>query len=289
MSKSSKSKQLGRGLSSLLGENLNVDDITRKNLKNNLSIVPIDYLSAGSWQVRKNFDENELNSLSQSIKNNGIFQPIVVISDEENNGKYKIVAGERRWRAAQLANIHEVPIILRDDLSSEKIVEISLLENLERSDLNPIEEAKGYEDLINEHNYTQEKVAKMFSKSRPYITNFLRLLTLPDEIKTYIVDGKLSVGHARALISSENSLELAREIIKKKLSVRDVEKIFKKTKKSDNTSERHEYFDIENELSNKIGLKTKISFNNEKKSGALTIKFKNLEQLEFILNKLKKV
>ena len=289
MTKVSKSKQLGRGLSSLLGENLNVNDFTRKDLKNNLSIVPIDYLSAGSWQVRKNFDENELNSLSQSIKNNGIFQPIVVISDKENNGRYKIVAGERRWRAAQLANIHEVPVILRDDLSSEKIVEISLLENLERSDLNPIEEAKGYQDLINEHNYTQEEVAKMFSKSRPYITNFLRLLTLSDEIKTYIVDGRLSVGHARALIGSENSLELAREIIKKRLSVRDVEKILKKTEKSDNTSESQEYLDIENELSNKIGLKTKINFNNEKKNGSLTIKFKNLEQLEFILNKLKKV
>ena len=289
MTKVSKSKQLGRGLSSLLGENLNVNDFTRKDLKNNLSIVPIDYLSAGSWQVRKNFDENELNSLSQSIKNNGIFQPIVVISDKEKNGKYKIVAGERRWRAAQLANIHEVPVILRDDLSSEKIVEISLLENLERSDLNPIEEAKGYQDLINEHNYTQEEVAKMFSKSRPYITNFLRLLTLSDEIKTYIVDGRLSVGHARALIGSENSLELAREIIKKRLSVRDVEKILKKTEKSDNTSESQEYLDIENELSNKIGLKTKINFNNEKKNGSLTIKFKNLEQLEFILNKLKKV
>ena len=128
----------------------------------------------------------------------------------------------------------------------------------------------------------------MFSKSRPYITNFLRLLTLSDEIKTYIVDGKLSVGHARALISSENSLELAREIIKKRLSVRDVEKILKKTKKSDNISKNHEYLDIEDELSNKIGLKTKINFNNVNKNGSLTIKFRNLEQLEFILNKLKK-
>ena len=202
-----------------------------------MSNIPIDYLSPGPWQVRKNFDENELYSLSQSIKNNGIFQPIVVVSDKVENGKYKIVAGERRWRAAQLANLHEVPIILRDDLSLDKIVEISLLENLERSDLNPIEEAKGYEDLINEHNYTQEKVAKMFSKSRPYITNFLRLLTLPDEIKSYIVDGKLSVGHARAIINSENSQEVARDIIKKGLSVREVEKILKKSKKFNNTSE----------------------------------------------------
>ncbi len=287
MVKVSKNKQLGRGLSSLLGENLNVDDITKKNLKNNLSIIPIDFLSAGSWQVRKNFNENELNSLSQSIKNNGIFQPIVVISDKEKKGKYKIVAGERRWRAAQLANIHEVPIILRDDLSPEKIVEISLLENLERSDLNPIEEARGYEDLINEHNYTQEKVAKIFSKSRPYITNFLRLLTLPDEIKTYIINGKLSVGHARAIISSENSLELARDIIKKGLSVREVEKILKQTKKSDNTSKLQEYLDVENDLSSKIGLKTRITFNKEKKNGVLTIKFNSLEQLDFILKKLK--
>ena len=285
MAKISKKKPLGRGLSSLLGENINVDNLTNLNTKNNLSVIPIDYLSAGSWQVRKNFDESELHSLSQSIKNNGIFQPIVVVSDKEENGKYKIVAGERRWRAAQLANIHEVPIILRDDLSSDKIVEISLLENLERSDLNPIEEAKGYEDLINKYNYTQEKVAKIFSKSRPYITNFLRLLTLPDEIKSFIVDGKISVGHARAIINSDNSLELARNIIKKGLSVREVEKLLKKPKKSENTSELHKYLDIENELSNKIGLKTKILFNKEKKNGSLTIKFKNLDQLEYIMKK----
>ena len=287
MSKVSKKKPLGRGLSSLLGENLSIDNLTNSNSKNNLSIIPIDYLSAGSWQVRKNFDENEMYSLSQSIKNNGIFQPIVVISDKKENGKYKIVAGERRWRAAQLANIHEVPIILRDDLSSDKIVEISLLENLERTDLNPIEEAKGYEDLINEYNYTQDKVAKMFSKSRPYITNFLRLLTLPDEIKSYIVDGKLSVGHARAIINSENPQEVARDIIKKGLSVRDVEKILNKSKKLNDTSKPHEYLDIENELSSKIGLKTKINYDKKKKNGSLTIQFKNLDQLDFIIKSFK--
>ena len=287
MVKVSKNKQLGRGLSSLLGENLNVDNITKKDSKNNLSIIPIDYLSAGLWQGRKNFDERELQSLSQSIKNNGIFQPIVVISDKEKKGKFKIVAGERRWRAAQLANIHEVPIILRDDLSSDKIVEISLLENLERTDLNPIEEAKGYEDLIKEYNYTQEKVAKMFSKSRPYITNFLRLLTLPDEIKSYIVDGKLTVGHARAIINIENPQEVARDIIKKGLSVRDVEKILNKSKKSNDTSKLYEYLDIENELSSKIGLKTKINYDKKKKNGSLTIQFKNLDQLDFIIKSFK--
>ena len=285
MAKISKKKPLGRGLSSLLGENINVDNLTKLNTKNDLRVIPIDYLSAGSWQVRKNFDESELHSLSQSIKNNGIFQPIVVVSDKEENGKYKIVAGERRWRAAQLANIHEVPIILRDDLTSDKIVEISLLENLERSDLTPIEEAKGYEELINKYNYTQEKVAKIFSKSRPYITNFLRLLSLPDEIKSFIVDGKISVGHARAIINSDNSLEVARNIIKKGLSVREVEKLLKKPKNSEKTTELHKYLDIENELSNKIGLKTKILFNKEKKNGSLTIKFKNLDQLEYIMEK----
>ncbi len=269
MAKSSKKKPLGRGLSSLLGENLNVENLSSLNTQNNLSVIPIEYLSAGPWQVRKNFDQSELHSLSQSIKNNGIFQPIVVVSDKKDKGKYQIVAGERRWRAAQLANIHEVPIILRDDLSSDKIVEISLLENLERSDLNPIEEAKGYEELINNYNYTQEKVAKIFSKSRPYITNFLRLLTLPDEIKSFIVDGKISVGHARAIINSDNSLEVARNIIKKGLSVREVERLFKRPKKSKNTSDLHKYLDIENELSNKIGLKTKIVFNKEKKKWIL--------------------
>ena len=285
MSKVRKKKPLGRGLSSLLGENLSVDNLTNTNSKNNLSIIPIDYLSAGSWQVRKNFDENELYSLSQSIKNNGIFHPIVVVSDHKKKGNYKIVAGERRWRAAQLANIHEVPIILRNDLSSDKIVEISLLENLERSDLNPIEEANGYEELINKYNYTQEKVAKIFSKSRPYITNFLRLLLLPDEIKSFIVDGKISVGHARAIINSDNPLELARNIIKKSLSVREVEKLLKKPRKFENTSGLYKYLDIENELTNKIGLKTKILFDKEKKNGSLTIKFKNLDQLEYIMKK----
>ncbi len=287
MAKVSKKKPLGRGLSSLLGDNSVVDNLTNTNSKNNLSIIPIEYLSPGPWQVRKNFDESELYSLAQSIKNNGIFQPIVVVSDKDNKGKYKIVAGERRWRAAQLVNLHEVPIMLRNDFSLEKIVEISLLENLERSDLNPIEEARGYEDLINEHNYTQENVAKMFSKSRPYITNFLRLLTLPEEIQAYVINGKLSVGHARAIINSENSIEIAKQIIKKSLSVREVEKILNKPKKFKNISEINEYTDIENDLSTKIGLKTKIIFNKEKKNGSLTIKFKNLDQLDFIMNKFK--
>ena len=286
MAKTRKKKPLGRGLSSLLGEDLNVENLINTDLKNNFSMIPIDYLSAGSWQVRQNFDENELYSLSQSIKKNGVFQPIVVISDkEENNGRYKIVAGERRWRAAQLANIHKVPIIVRDDLSLEKIVEISLLENLERSDLNPIEEARGYESLIKEFNYTQENVAKIFNKSRPYITNFLRLLTLPNQIKSYIIDGKISVGHARAIINSKNSLEVAKDIIKKGLSVREVEKILKKSKNFNNSSRLNEYLDIENELTDKIGLKTKIIFNKEKKNGSLTIRFKNLDQLEFIMKK----
>ena len=287
MPKASKKKPLGRGLSSLLGENLNFDNLTNTNSKKNFFNIPIDYLSAGPWQVRKNFDQNELYSLSESIKNNGIFQPIIVVSDKEKNGKYKIVAGERRWRAAQLANIHEVPIILRDDLSLDKIVEISLLENLERTDLNPVEEAKGYEDLINEYNYTQEKVAKMFNKSRPYITNFLRLLTLPDEIKSYLVEGKLSVGHARAIINSEHSKEIARDIIKKDLSVREVEEILNKNNKFSNNSKPHEYLDIENELSSKIGLKTKVNFDKKKKNGSLTIKFKNLDQLDFIIKRFK--
>ena len=287
MTKVRNKRQLGRGLSSLLGENLSVDNLTNPNSKRDSSIVPIDYISPGSWQVRKNFEQNELNSLSLSIKNNGIFQPIIVVSDKDTDGKYLIVAGERRWRAAQLANLHEVPIIIRDDLSLKKIVEISLLENLERTDLNPLEEAKGYQDLINEHKYTQDEVAKMFSKSRPYITNFLRLLNLPDEIKSYIINGKLSVGHARAIINSEDALRVARDIIKKKLSVRDVERILKNSKRVNELSKFEDYSDIENDLSTKIGLKTKISFNKKKKTGSLLIKFKSLDQLEHVMIRLK--
>jgi len=288
MSKTTSKKPLGRGLSSLLGEDVNIENLTSTNVRKDIKIVPIDYLSPGPWQVRKSFKEKELNSLSESIKQNGIFQPVIVILDKSKNNNYKIVAGERRWRAAQLAKLHEIPIIIRNDLSSEKIVEISLLENLERSDLNPIEEANGYKDLIDKYKYTQDQVAKIFSKSRPYITNFLRLLSLPEQIKIYIIDEKITIGHARALINTENPLQIANDIIKKELSVREVENILKSKKKSNISSNLIKYIDVEKDISTKIGLNTKIVYNDQTQKGTIIINFKNLEQLEFIIEKLKK-
>lgn len=285
MSKSVKNP-LGRGLSSLLGENVNLDTLATLNKNRELKRVPIDSVSPGVWQVRKQFDKIDLKNLSNSIKENGIFQPILVITDKKDKNKYKIIAGERRWRAAQLARLHEIPVIIRDDLSDKKIIEISLLENLQRHDLNAIEEANGYLELIKKFSYTQEQVAKVFGKSRPYIANFLRLLNLPVQIKKFLIDGKISVGHARSIINSKNPVKIAKLIISKDLSVRQVEGHLRKELSPIKNKIENNYLDIENKISNKIGLKTNIKFNNKSKKGTITINFHNLDQLDFIIEKL---
>ena len=285
MNKSVK-KPLGRGLSSLLGENVSLDTLTTSNKNKELKRVPIESVSPGAWQVRKQFDDIDLKNLSNSIKENGIFQPILVITEKKAHNKYKIIAGERRWRAAQLARLHEIPVIIRDDLSDKKIIEISLLENLQRNDLNAIEEANGYLELIEKFSYTQEQVAAVFGKSRPYIANFLRLLNLPVQIKKFLIDGKISVGHARSIINSKNPIKVAKLIISKELSVRQVEDYLRKELSPIKNKLENNYLDIENKISNKIGLKTNIKFNNKSKKGTITINFQNLDQLDFILEKL---
>jgi len=285
MNKSVK-KPLGRGLSSLLGENVSLDTLTTSNKNKELKRVPIENVSPGAWQVRKQFDDIDLKNLSNSIKENGIFQPILVITEKKADNKYKIIAGERRWRAAQLARLHEIPVIIRDDLSDRKIIEISLLENLQRHDLNAIEEANGYLELIEKFSYTQEQVAKVFGKSRPYIANFLRLLNLPVQIKKFIIDGKISVGHARSIINSKNPVKVAKLIILKDLSVRQAEDYIRKELSPIKNKIKNNYLDIENKISNKIGLKTNIKYNNKSKKGTITINFQNLDQLDFILEKL---
>ena len=282
---SEKKTGLGRGLTSLLGEDISVVS-ELKNEGKNIKIIPVEQIKPGPWQARKNFDKSDLVSLSKSIKNNGLIQPIVVTEDKKNKGHYLIIAGERRWRATQLAKVHEIPVIIKEDLKEDKILEISLLENLQRSDLNAIEEAHGYKNLIERFNYSQEKVASVIGKSRPYVTNILRLLILPVKIQEYLIKEKLTIGHARALIGREDSIEIANEILKKKLTVRDVERLIKNKEKKIIPILDHNY-DLEKELSEKTGLNVKIKYNNKTKKGSVTFLYDNLDQLDHFTKKIK--
>ena len=249
-------KGLGRGLSSLIGETKTVETTNK---------LPISDLYPNKFQPRKIFDEDSLNDLEKSIKERGIIQPIIVRKSDENS-KYEIIAGERRWLAAQRAGLHEVPVVVTeaDDLKS---LEFAIVENVQRNDLNPLEEAQGYQRLINDFSYDQEKVSKFIGKSRSYITNCLRILTLPSDVLTYIETKKLSPGHAKILVGLENASFVAQKIIEKKLSVRQSEnfvKIFKKKKGSYVKSTDPNIQNLEKLISDKIGLNVSIK-NNKKK------------------------
>ena len=206
-------KGLGRGLSSLLG------DASKKIEKNKIAIND---LIRNKFQPRKNFNKESLEELTNSIRERGVIQPIIVRPEKSSDGKYEIIAGERRWLASQNAGLHEVPVVILN-VDDEKSLEFAIVENVQRQDLNPIEEAKGYQKLIDNFNYNQEKLSKFIGKSRSYIANSLRLLSLPDEVLLFVEQGHLSAGHARSLIGLQSSAELAKKIIQKKLSVRQTE------------------------------------------------------------------
>ena len=279
-----KSKGLGKGLSALLGDNNSDENIVDlKNFKSNKT--PIHKLVPNKFQPRKNFEKKQLDELAASIKNRGIIQPIAVrkISDD----KFEIIAGERRWRAAQLANIHEVPTVLLD-INDELAAEFAVLENVQREGLNPLEEADGYQTLIDKFSYTQDKIAEMIGKSRAYITNTLRLKKLPKKIQDMVTDGLLTAGHARSLIDVENNIELAKVIINKNLSVRQSELLSKKSNtpyiklKTKNIDPNVK--DLLNSLELKIGMKVLID-NKKNNTGRITFEYKNLDQLnKFIAN-----
>ena len=298
-SKNERKKSLGRGLSSFLDVD-GFDDIVerkknkdnRKSSSNNSSYLPIEQLVPNLKQPRKDFSTDELNNLASSIQETGIIQPILV---RKKNDVYEIVAGERRWRAAQIAKIHEVPILIKE-LTDEEVVKISIIENIQRVDLNPIEEANSYKQLIQDFGYTQEKVSASLGKSRSYIANSLRLLSLPESIIIFLTEGKLTSGHARALIGVKNSEFLARKIIKESLSVRDIENIVKKgISQSDNiinkgTSLKKDVdtLNLEQDLKLALGLKTTIDHNENSGGGRIVIKYKDLEQLDIFCSKIMK-
>ena len=262
-------KGLGRGLSSLIG------DVSSAPKSNKVSISA---LTRNKFQPRKNFNKEQMEELTNSIKERGIIQPIVV---RKNYDKFEIIAGERRWQAAQNAGLHEVPIveIQADDLKS---LEFAIVENVQRDDLNPIEEASGYKRLIDEFNYDQEKVAKFIGKSRAHITNSLRLLSLPIEVIKLIEDQKLSQGHAKVLVGLDNCIQIAKKIIDKKLSVRQAEnlvRIYKSPKKFKIITNDSNIKALEESLQEKTGLKAKIHHKKNNK-GILTFEYKNTDQLD---------
>ncbi len=272
-------KGLGRGLSSLIGET-KVEDKTNKLALT--EIVP------NKNQPRKNFDEDYLDDLSNSIKERGIIQPIIVRKSNLENSKYEIIAGERRWLAARKAGLHDIPVIVTeaDDLKS---LEFAIVENVQRHDLNPLEEAQGYKRLIDEFSYDQEKVSKFIGKSRSYITNSLRLLSLPLDVIKFVEEKKISAGHAKILVGLDNAVFVANKIIEKKLSVRQSEnfvKIFKKKKGSFSKSIDPNIQNLERSISDKIGLAVSIK-NNKKNKGSITFTYHDIDQLNKIIDIIK--
>ena len=272
-------KGLGRGLSSLIGET-KVETKTNKLLLSDII--------QNKFQPRKNFDEENLDDLTNSIKERGVIQPIIVRKSATENSKFEIIAGERRWLAARKAGLNDIPVVVTeaDDLKS---LEFAIIENVQRHDLNPLEEAQGYKRLIDEFSYDQEKVSKFIGKSRSYITNTLRLLNLPPEILQFIEQKKISAGHAKILVGLENALFIANKIIEKKLSVRQTEnfvKIFKKRKKSYNLSKDPNISQLEQSISDKIGLSVSIK-NSKKNKGTITFSYHEIDQLNKIIDIIK--
>ena len=272
-------KGLGRGLSSLIGET-NVEP--KKNLLAVSDLIP------NKYQPRKVFDDVNLEDLTNSIKERGIIQPIIVRKSNEDKSRFEIIAGERRWLAAQRAGLHNVPVVIidADDLKS---LEFAIVENVQRHDLNPLEEAQGYKRLIDEFSYDQEKVAKFIGKSRSYITNSLRLLSLPEDVIKLIENQKLTSGHAKILVGLENASFVAAKILDKKLSVRQTEslvKLYKNSKKIRKKFKDANIGDLENSISEKIGLTVRIK-NSKRNKGSISFFYKDVDQLNKIIDVIK--
>ena len=277
-----KTKGLGKGLSALFGDQKNVENTDKKEGIQQKALIG--ELVRNEFQPRTIFDQAKLNELASSIKKNGIIQPIAVRKNKSGSKEpYEIVAGERRWLAAQKAGLHEVPISILD-INDNETLEIAIVENIQREDLNVIEEAKGYKRLNEEFGYDQDKIAKFMSKSRSHISNTLRLLNLPKDIIAMIEQGELTAGQARPLIGMPNASSIAEEIVAKKLSARSIENIKKKKSKSFTIDPN--IFDLQREIERVLGLNVSI-VNKKNNAGKIVIEYKNLDQLELISSKLK--
>jgi ParB family chromosome partitioning protein len=290
--KNSKQRGLGRGLSALMADVAEDSDTSDEVAKPADRTVPIELISPNPDQPRRSFDPEKLDDLAASIKEKGIIQPLIVRPKPNNDGAFEIVAGERRWRAAQKAKLHEIPVLVRD-FDDTEVLEVAIIENIQRADLNPVEEATGYQQLMDKFGHTQEKLAGALGKSRSHIANSMRLLGLPNEVQTYLGDGKLSAGHARALITSDDSAKLAREVIKKGLSVRETEKLAKKpmgnifsddgkTKKPSAPAKDADTKALEADLSANLGMKVSLNHKPGGETGQVTISYDTLDQLDHL-------
>ncbi|MBB3263026.1 ParB family chromosome partitioning protein [Azospirillum sp. OGB3] len=286
---------LGRGLSALFGEA--AEDYSALDKVRQSKQVPIEFIHPGKYQPRRTFDDEALQGLVESIRDKGILQPLLVRRDPETTNSYELIAGERRWRAAQIAGLHEVPVVIRE-LSDREALEIALIENIQRQDLTPLEEAEGYKRLMEEFEHTQEDLARSVGKSRSHVANMMRLLALPDPVKGMVQDGALSAGHARALLTSSDPVSVAREVVKRGLNVRQTEDLMRgsapvKTKKAgggrggaatDPTLKDVDLVNLEEEISARIGLKVAIT--PQGKGGSITIHYQTLDQLDDVLRRL---
>lgn len=285
-----KSRGLGRGLSALMSD-VTQDEDTASPKQPNLT-VPIEQVRPNPDQPRRTFAEEALQELARSIAEKGIIQPLIVRKSPDSEPGYEIVAGERRWRAAQIAQLHEIPVLLRDYDDTE-VLEVAIIENIQRDDLNPIDEGAAYRQLMDRFGHTQEQLATALGKSRSHIANLMRLLTLPEEVQQYLVTGALSAGHARALIGNDRAVALAREAIQRRLSVREVEKLVKQGPAIQRRSvpgapvpKDADTVQIENELTANLGMKVTIDHAPGGNAGKLTVNYKSLDQLDDLLRAL---
>lgn len=280
-----KPNQLGRGLAALLGDpEQDVNDLDQIRAA---KPVPVEHLRPGKYQPRRIMDDTHIAELAQSIRDKGIIQPIIVRRLKDGSGVYEIIAGERRWRAAQLAMLHDVPVIVKD-FDDRETLEVALIENLQRQDLSPLEEAEAYQRLMDEFGHTQEILANGIAKSRSHVANMVRLLGLPDDVKALIDEGRLTAGHARALIGIDNPSGLARQVVARGLNVRETEKLAKGAPspkpKSPPPAKDADTLALERDLTNRLGLNVSITAKGEQ--GSLTLKYKTLDQFEDVLRRL---
>ena len=279
-----KKKGLGRGLSALFGDSAPKEN---KQISNQNNMVPIADLTRNPYQPRQNFKEEKLEELANSIRKNGVIQPIAVRPSNSNSYKYEIVAGERRWLAAQRAGLHEIPVRILD-LSDVESLEVAIVENIQRDDLNPIEEARGYRRLNEEFKYDHDSISKLMSKSRSHVSNTLRLLTLPPDVIAMLEEGTLTSGQARPLIGISNASEIAEEVVSKNYSARKVEYLVKSKKNLNSSKDIPDpnILKIQERIEKILGLKVNI-INKKNNSGRITLEYKNLDQFEFISKLLK--
>lgn len=289
MSDDTGKKKLGRGLSALLGDDVAADYSELDRVRTSKE-VPVEQLHASPFQPRKVWDQEALDNLADSIADKGVLQPILVRRDPSGNGSFEIIAGERRWRAAQIAQLHEVPVIIKD-LSDTDSLEIAIIENIQREDLSVIEEAEGYRRLIEEYSYTQDQLAKQLGKSRSHIANTMRLLALPERIQALISTRQISAGAGRAILMSDNPEKLVGRILREGLSVRDIEKIVSKKPVNRAPSVSHGTKDqdalaLEQDLSAAIGMKVSISHDKSKGCGQISIAYDHIDQLDEVCRRI---